>query len=115
MKVQELLEMADNQGIQFGSIDEYHNFLESKSRDDSMYHFGDITGNDGNEYDILVKVYSFDDHGDGKVSVDWQIVAYGAGNYDTDTDFWVKEGRPDIDQKYDSYIEDKIIEDQSYN
>lgn len=112
MKVQELMEY-DNNEIHFNSYEEYKNFFETKSRDDSMYHFEDISAVDGNEYDILVKVYSYDDHGEGRVSVDWQIVGHGSGNYDSDTDFWVKEGRPDIDPKYDSYIESQIIEDQS--
>ncbi len=114
MKVKDLLEMNNNE-IHFNTYEEYKNFFESKSRDDRIYHFEDISGTDGTEYDILVKVYSFDDHGDGRVSVDWQIIAHGAGNYDTDTDFWVKEGRPNIDPKYDSYIENKLIEDQSYS
>ena len=114
MKVQELLEM-DNNEIHFNSYEEYKNFFTTKAQDDSIYHFEEISGTDGDEYDILVKVYSFDDHGEGRVSVDWQIIGYGTGDYDTDTNFWVKEGRPNIDPKYDKYIEDKLIEDQSYN
>lgn len=113
MKIHELLENQE-QSISFATYEEYKGFFETKSRDDSIYHFEDISGNDGNEYDILVKVYNFDDHGEGRVSVDWDIIAFGTGNYDTDTDFWVKEGRPDIDPKYDNYIENKIIEDQNY-
>lgn len=104
----------DNNEIHFNSYEEYKNFFETKSRDDTMYHFEEIAGQDGGEYDILVKVYNFDDHDEGRVGVDWNIIAFGTGNYDTDTDFWVKEGRPDIDPEYDSYIENKIIEDQSY-
>ena len=113
MKIHELLENQE-QALSFATYEAYKGFLKIKAQDDSIYHFEDISGNDGNEYDILVKVYSFDDHGEGGVSVDWDIIAFGTGNYDTDTDFWVKEGRPDIDPKYDSYIENKIIEDQSY-
>jgi len=113
MKIQELFEANDN-AIHFDSYDEFKNFFVMKAKDDNIYHFEDVSGQDGDEYDILVKLYSFDDHGDARVSVDWNIVAFGSGDYDNDINFWVREGRPEIDPKYDRYIEDKIIDDQSY-
>ena len=127
MKVQELLEMDDN-SIRFDTIDEYYTFIDSKTRDQDMYHFEEVPGTDGNTYDLIVKVFSFtstagsgnmasaetpeDLYGD--TEIDWNIVAYGSGNFDTDTDFWIKEGRIEISPEYKKHIEDKLIEDQSY-
>ena len=127
MKLQELIEGNDNT-IHFDTIDEYQRFLEQKGADQNMYHFEDVPGTDGNEYDVLVRVFDFNQtQGSGNMAsaetpedlygsqeVDWNIVAYGTGDYDTDTNFWIKEGRLDISPEYQTYIENKLIEDLTY-
>ena len=128
MKLQELFENQE-QVVRFDTIDEYHNFIDMQSRDDNRYHFEEVPAPDGEIYDVIVEVTDFrhtpgsgnmygsetpeDFYGD--TELDWRMVLFGTGNFDTDRDFWFKRGEFPLNKKYEDMIENHILEDQMYH
>lgn len=128
MKLKELLENED-QGVRFDTIEEYHNFIDKQTRDPDRYHFEEVPAPDGEIYDVIIEVSDFrhtpgsgnmhtaetpeDFYGD--TELDWNMVMYGSGDFDTDTNFWFKRGEFPLNKKYEDMIDNHILEDQMYN
>lgn len=128
MKIQELFE-DEQQTRQFRTYDEYVQFLESNANDTDTFHFEQMTAADGNQYDILAKVFDFTstpggsdpqraetpEEVYGSTEIDWSVVAYGTGDYDTDTNFWVKQGDLDLDKRTHEWVEDQLTQKMEDN
>ena len=123
MKIQELLE-AQQQTRQFNNYDEYVKFMESNANDSTAFYFEQIPAEDGEEYEIVAEVHSFHstpggrspayaetpDEVTGDTEIDWTVQMYGTGDYNTDTNFWVKMGEVALTQKAEEWVEDQLVQ-----
>jgi len=124
MKLKELIEdlqMPQQQSevvFQTNDYDEYQQFINNESSDNSRYHFEEVSPQEsGDLFDIIVEVFNYSSSPETRMDpaatdIDWDVVYYGTGDFDNDTGFYFKKGSIPLPEDTEQKIEQSIIEDQ---